>query len=144
MNLKRKINLIVCLPPPTIIYHLNAVIQMQTYIKPLNFTSENRAGSCLKLYVKSVAGLELDSNLPNPVPSQQEYKISYILSDQCAFVSLFFLIQEKEGGCTGSYEQDTESGNCCRHHKKGAGKNRSSHSSLKNAIHIPYTRLRWE
>lgn len=38
--------------------------------------------ACLKLHMKSVAGLELDSNLPNPVPTQWEYKIPYIFSDR--------------------------------------------------------------
>lgn len=117
---------------------------MQTHIKSLYFTSENRAGSCLKLYIKSVAGLELDSNLSNPVLSQWKHKIPYILSDQCGFMSSFFLIQEKQGVFMGNYEQDMESGIPCRHHKKGAGKTRSRQSSLKNAIHTPYTRPRWD
>lgn len=86
-----------CQPPP-IIYHLNVVIQMQTYIKPLNFTSENRAGSCLKLYIKSVAGLELDPNLPNPVPSQWESKI-YLVRSMYFYVSFYSYSGKTRGVC---------------------------------------------
>lgn len=140
MNLKRKTNLIECHSTSPITYHLNGDIQMQTYIKTLNFTSENRAGSCLKLYIKSVAWLELGSNLPNPVPSQWEYKaILYLVSSMCFYVSLNYSGKRKGVYSCG---QDMESGNSCRHHMKGVGKTRSSHSSLKNAIHTLYTRPR--
>lgn len=59
------------------------------------------------------------------------------------FLCLLFSYLGKKKGCVWG-PMDMESGNCCRHHKKGAGKNSSSHSSLKSAIHTPYTRLRWQ
>lgn len=51
--------------------------------------------------IKSVAGLELVSNLPNPANGSTKY----LLSDQCAFMSPLLLTQEKEGVCTGSYDR---------------------------------------